>query len=181
MMKRDIPGYEGLYKVSEDGSIFCCSKNGKPEKIKKTSINRGGYEVVGLWKNGKSKTVTVHSLVALAFIGKREYGYQINHKNGVKTDNNVMNLEYVTASENTKHAWDNGLITKTEKFRKSARKNFVKYVVPKIRKLTYEAAEDIRNRVANGEIQRNIARELNVSVQTISNIVNYKTYTVKDY
>ena len=175
-MKRDIPGYEGLYTITEDGIIFCCEKNGKKERQKKTSINRGGYEVVGLWKNGRSKTVTVHSLVALTFIGKRKNCYQINHKNGVKSDNNVMNLEYVTSSENIKHAWKNKLIVPTEKFRKSCRKNFIKNAVPRVRKLTYEMAEKVRERVSNGERRSVIARELMVSTSTITNIVNYKTY-----
>lgn len=67
------------------------------------------YFVARLCKNGEFFYFTVHSLVALAFIGERPGGYQINHKDGNKFNNHVDNLEYCTASENQQHAIRTGL------------------------------------------------------------------------
>jgi hypothetical protein len=58
---------------------------------------------------GKTKTHPIHRLVAHAFLGARPDGLQINHKSGVKSDNRVENLEYITPGENTRHAIAAGL------------------------------------------------------------------------
>jgi len=71
--------------------------------------NKHGYLKVKLSKDGKWKMRTIHSLVAEAFIGPRPYGLDINHKNGIKTDNRPENLEYCTTSQNCQHAHDIGL------------------------------------------------------------------------
>lgn len=66
----------------------------------------GGYYVV----THSKKRLLVHRMVAIAFIPNPQNKPQVNHKNCIKTDNRVENLEWCTASENTKHAYDNGLI-----------------------------------------------------------------------
>jgi len=102
---RDIPGYEGLYKISKDGDVYSAVS----DILLKTHMRKDGYLAFGLYKDGKRKTCYVHRTVALAFIGKRPDGLCVNHKDGVKTNNRLDNLEYITQSENVKHAISMGL------------------------------------------------------------------------
>lgn len=93
------------YNIYPDGVIF--SKRRKKDLSPKK--DRYGYKIVCLFIDGKRYYLTVHYLVALFFIGDRPKDYQVNHKDGNKLNNSVNNLEYVTARENTRHAYDNGL------------------------------------------------------------------------
>ena len=106
---KDIENYEGFYQVSDCGRIKSLERdvyysNGAvhhvDEKILVPILNRGGYSQINLNKNGKVKKEYVHRLVAMAFIPNPENKSQINHKNEVKTDNSVENLEWCTASYN---------------------------------------------------------------------------------
>lgn len=71
-----------------------------------------GYLKVGLFKNGKGKNYFIHRLVAQAFIPNPENKPQVNHINGITSDNRLCNLEYNTPKENIKHAIDSGLINR---------------------------------------------------------------------
>ena len=108
-MYKDIKGYEGIYQVSENGVVIRIGYNPNEQKKKKIpyelnqAIDKDGYRKVSLYKDGKIKNFFVHRLVAIAFIDNPENKSQINHINGVKNDNNVHNLEWVTQSENRKH------------------------------------------------------------------------------
>ena len=105
---RDITGYEGLYQVSNLGRVKSnYNKNGKT--ILKNRVNCGGYCTVLLSKNKKSKNFSVHRLVASLFIHNADAKLFVNHKNGIKKNNEVTNLEWVTTSENQKHAYETGL------------------------------------------------------------------------
>lgn len=108
----DILGYEGLYKVSDEGVIISCQKKHgfltKEQKNLKPKINKG-YESVGLRKEKKTKWLLVHRLVYSNFIGEIPHKLQINHKDGNKRNNRIENLEVVTSSENLKHAFRTGL------------------------------------------------------------------------
>jgi len=100
---KDIPGYEGLYKASNIGNIKSYyNKNGK--SILKPSPKRSGYLQVILVKNKRNWSVGVHILVLMAFTGSRIPGKQVNHIDGNKHNNNLNNLEWVTASENMIHS-----------------------------------------------------------------------------
>lgn len=114
---KDIEGYEGYYQVSDLGRVKSVERLVNhsvghlrivTEKILKEAVNVKGYHIVAFQKNGL-KTFIVHRLVAIAFIPNTENKTQVNHINGVKDDNRVENLEWVTAKENVIHAYKNEL------------------------------------------------------------------------
>ena len=118
---KDIKGYEGEYQVSNMGNVKSLNfNNTKKERLLSTRALRNGYPMVCLGAKGN---VNVHRLVAKTFL-KRPIGKdQVNHINGVKTDNRLSNLEWVTGSENMQHALKNNLWKpNTEKAREISRK-----------------------------------------------------------
>lgn len=114
---KPVNGYEGRYEISDRGEIrFCFSwARAKKGELKKTSELNGGYTMVLLCSHGSEKGLLVHRLVAQAFIPNPEKKPQVNHKNSVRSDNRVENLEWVTRSENTIHASKKGRLLGTPK------------------------------------------------------------------
>ena len=112
---KDVPGFEG-YQVSNFGKVRGIDRLRKGRsglrltrgQELKQILNKKGYPEVRLRKQGCHVRL-VHKLVASAFLTKPESCTQINHINGVKTDNRVENLEWVTQSENQLHAYKLGL------------------------------------------------------------------------
>lgn len=103
---RPIPGYDGVYFVSNLGRIK--SKRKGETKILSGAIS-AGYVLIQLFKNGAHKTFRVHRLVAQAFIPNYLDKPLINHIDGNKSNNRVDNLVWCTQSENMKHAYRTGL------------------------------------------------------------------------
>ncbi len=104
---KDIPGYEGRYKVSNLGRVAglpCCSRS--TTRILKPNLKKSGYLNILLCKGGIVKTHRIHRLVAQAFLPNPENKETVNHKNGVKSDNRLCNLEWATQGENTQHAYN---------------------------------------------------------------------------
>lgn len=117
---KDVDGYAGLYQVSNLGQVKSLGKYDRlgryrAEKIKATVDNGSGYCVVNLKHNGKQKQMTVHRLVAQAFIPNPDDKPEINHIDGCKGNNCVDNLEWASRSENIKHAFNLGLNTQKGK------------------------------------------------------------------
>lgn len=95
------------YCVTKDGAVY--SLNSK--KFLNLQYNDNGYVVVTLRKDGKTKTMRVHRLVASMYLKDTYFdGAHVNHKDGVKTNNSVGNLEWVSRSDNMRHAYDNNLV-----------------------------------------------------------------------
>lgn len=105
-----IAGYEGLYSVTTEGNVYSWNYKGTGKKRKLRGIvDKDGYLMVDLSKDGKHKKQFIHRLVAQTFIPNPEYKPQVNHKSGVKTENYAQNLEWATGSENLRHAVRTGL------------------------------------------------------------------------
>lgn len=101
-MWKSVVGYEGLYEVSDFGRVR--SLRGKTPRVLRVNKTSNGYIHVGLVGRGGAKNrrrwLSVHRLVAEAFIGECPEGREVNHKDENKANNCVSNLEYVTRSEN---------------------------------------------------------------------------------
>lgn len=112
-----VAGYEGIYEVSDQGRVRSLDrvvngprgrKSKRKGKVLKPCIEGFGYPTVGLCKEGISRTVRVHVLVAEAFLGPRPEGLEVRHLDDVKTNNVPANLAYGTASENRYDSVRNG-------------------------------------------------------------------------
>jgi hypothetical protein len=109
---KDIKGYEGLYAVTKDGRVWAYPKyNRKIGRFRSLCHDPNGYPWVALSKDGKIKRYRVHRLVAQTHISNPHNAPCVNHIDGIKTNNNVGNLEWCTKIENNRHARAIGLVT----------------------------------------------------------------------
>lgn len=116
---KNIKGYEGFYKISNKGRVLSVARTFlrndgrkytvKP-KILNPSIDKDGYLRIELNKVGKSKKYHIHRLVGNAFVTNTDNKPEINHIDGIKTNNASINLEWVTSKENSVHAAKLGLL-----------------------------------------------------------------------
>lgn len=153
---RDISGCEGLYQVSDMGAIRRCVRMGQYPAMGLLNpySHPAGYLRVSL--RGK-KGVYVHHIVMLAFVGVCPEGYEVNHKNGVKSDNRLINLEYVTPSENCLHS--RRVLGNRVKGVKGSSNHAAK--------LTEDDVKHIRILLKNGQSSRQIAKVYGVSKTVI--------------
>ena len=107
---RDVVGYEGLYQVSSLGNVRFSDG-----RIKATRKDKDGYVVTTLIKNAVNKTVKIHRLVAIAFIDNPFNLPMVNHKDEVKDNNNVDNLEWCSSKYNANYGHRNERISKAQK------------------------------------------------------------------
>lgn len=119
---KDIPGYDSYYQVSNTGIVRSLDRKVMKVnrgvlkqvfysgRIKSFCVSTWGYKQVTFSKNSIKKHPYIHVLVAMAFIGEIPNGFEVNHIDGNKLNNNVDNLEIVDRSENIKHAYRTGLM-----------------------------------------------------------------------
>jgi hypothetical protein len=164
---KSIPEYEGLYEASTHGRIRSCYAKtgwkkaiGKAKYILKPNLVRGNYHAVNVWKDGKCKYAKVHRLVASAFFGPSDLC--VNHKDGNKINNSVSNLEWVSISENTRHAI-----------------HVLKVPMQLSNKLSLSDVLAIKRRLKRGEYQRVIAQSYGVKQAAISDIATGKTWGIE--
>ena len=197
---KDIPGYEGYYQASNLGRIKSLERKIEysnqqdrimKEKIMKLNPTTRGYIRICLRKEGIAKNHFVHRLITSTFIG--ESNLHVNHIDGVKTHNNINNLEYVTLQDNVAHAVKTGLIknnsiinkeaiikdykegyrlrmlevkynTSHHEIRKVLKENGVQIESKGVRRRRYKIDElELRNLISKGLNNSEIARELNVT------------------
>jgi hypothetical protein len=158
-----LPGYEGLYAVGSLGHVRSVPRrivhrDGTIRRWLGGPLRAGlvaGYLGVRLSRGGRETSHHVHALVALAFLGPRPDGMQVHHKNGLKLDNRLANLMYVSASRNTQHAYDEGFAARGERHYRS--------------RLTEDAVREIR--AARGRVsKRELARMYGVHPSTIGGV-----------
>lgn len=163
---KSIKGYEGIYEVSNFGQVRSLDRlirasNGVTRRTKgrdlKPQKNRGGYLFVNLKVNGINNFQRIHRLVAINFILGEDLKLHINHKNGIKTDNNIDNLEWTTQKENNSHARKLGLNKHEGENHYSS-------------KITIGQAREIKERALKGESVTALAKIFGISHQCISDI-----------
>jgi len=170
---KDVIGYEGIYEVSSRGRIMRVAggMGTTAGHIMKATRQRSGYLYVGLRRDGKRQDVMrVHRLVAEVFLDPAPSPqHQVNHKNGNKSDNRVENLEWVTASENIRHAFDilgREATIAPSKGEANGRAKVTRRDVKRIRKL-----------YKNGDrTQRELAVMFGIGTSTVSNIIRRETW-----
>lgn len=163
---RVCPGFEN-YQVSENGDIrratFTPNRKGKPGDIIQHSVSNNGYARVALWEDAVSRRVSVHRLVAFAFIGTPPTrSHEVAHNDGNRLNNHYTNLRWATRSEN--HAdkkahgtWQGGGNNGNGK-------------------LTENAVFEILQRLRAGARRSALAREYGVSYTTIWSIESRRTW-----
>lgn len=169
---KDVVNYEGLYQVSNLNRLKGVRRIIKnklkgdcllEERIISIKPDNVGYFACVLSNGKNKKTFKVHRLIAEAFIPNPENKPCVNHINGVKDDNRLENLEWVTYSENTKHAFDTGLM-KTTKGDECSWSKVNEQQVLEIRK-------------SKGIVSYSkMSEKYGISITTISNIINKKSW-----
>jgi hypothetical protein len=170
---KPVVDYESHYSVSSLGRVMR-TKRYKGTRNRRVTQNKVlkpgrmtvGYLFVALCVDGKPKLHSVHRLVAAAFIGPCPEGKEVNHKNGVRTDNRLDNLEYVTRQENIIHGQKH-LPRKHTSLRGT--------MVPNA-KLDENKVRQIKLRIANGEQLRRIGADYGVSGHCIWSIKHKKQW-----
>lgn len=175
----DIPGYEGYYQVSNYGNVRSLDrvikeKTGKTQTLKgrvlKQRTNPGGYRYIELGKNGTKVTFAIHHLVAQAFMPNPGNKRTVNHIDGNKLDNSLINLEWATYSENLEHAYKTGLRRAVESS-EVASKNYK-------RKLTEQQVREIKLLIAAKSLTlKQIANQYNVGRSTIGSIKSDRSWS----
>lgn len=171
-MLKPIKNFEGYLISSEDGSIYSNVKGKNMFKLK-TYTKPDGYLAVSLWdtaKRGskKRKTFLVHRLVAETFIPNDNNKPTVNHKDGIKTNNSVDNLEWATSHEQNVHSFANGL----NYARKGEEANRAL--------LTWDDVHYIRDNYPSESVS-NLSKKFNVAEPTIYAILYNQTWIDYNY
>lgn len=156
---KPIPA-EPNYEASDQGRIrrVVGGKGCRAGRVLKPLPHVGGYQVVNLWTDGRVRRRTIHTLVYEAFVGPRPDGMEVNHVDGVKTNNALTNLQGSTRTENQRHAVDTGLAATGSRH--------PRYTI------TPELEQRIRDASGRGLSNADIARDLSVSRTAVRRVVS---------
>lgn len=162
---KDIVGYEGLYQVSNTGIVISIGKGrGRKLRTLKQHHDSNGYKEVSLYLGSKRTHYRIHQLVINAFNPTNDIALEVNHIDGNKQNNSINNLEWVTHSENNKHAFRIGL-----RSHKGTLHNRAKFNESQIK--------EIKAKYKTGEYtQKQLAKIYNVSKYNICDLVNNRSY-----
>lgn len=162
-----IGWFAGLYSISSLGRVRrdIASQGTQVGRILKYQIGTDGYRYVTLSLGAGERRYSVQRLVTLAFFGPKPQGHNINHIDGVKTNNRTSNLEYVTFSRNSKHAFEIGLSPRGENHG--------------ISKLTNQQVRDIKQRLTDAPkgTRSKLARIYGVNYSVIAKIDRGEIWT----
>jgi hypothetical protein len=162
---KDVIGYETYYKVSTRGRVFSYRSN----RIVKPSKIGSGYLCISTRLNGRASpclALRIHRLVAIAFLDNPDNLPEVNHIDGIKTNNDITNLEWCTHQENVIHASKLGLL------------HITRGVDSPVAKLFKEEVEQIRDLYATKAFtQLELSLMYDVSRPTISRVINNKVYS----
>ena len=161
---KPVKGFEDRFEVSNMGRV----RNIHKKNILKSYIPNNGYHTLRIYVgDGKARNFSIHRFVAEAFIPNPEHKPQVNHIDGDKQNNNVENLEWVTARENAIHAFNAGLRTSIGSNHPNS-------------KLTETMVSEIKKDYVRGSRQygaRPLARKYGVDQKAIYSIIHNETWT----
>lgn len=165
---RDVPGYEGLYMVSNTGKIMSFQKVGlfgknNNGRLLKQRTDKFGYKFVFLSKDGIKKRGSVHRLVAMAFIPNPDNLPQVNHKDETRDNNVIGNLEWCTVVYNNRYGNRRQKSSASSRGENNGRAILTEKQVLEIRK-TYIPGDKIY-------CKRKLAEKYGVTYETITGIV----------
>ena len=173
---RPINGYEGCYEVSNIGRIKSLNRYVNPRSLRLVRCRimvpwiTKGYFCVSLCRYGVIKKRYVHRLMASAFLLNPNNYPCINHKNGVKTDNIIENIEWFTYSYNNQHALDYGLRDRKKSSRPGEKNPNAKLTLNDV----LEIRQVLKNRK---ETQKSISKRYQVSEDTIQRINTNRSWS----
>ena len=160
----EIKGFEN-YTVTRDGKVI----NTNTGRVLKPDVNNCGYLRVTLSKNGKTYRFFIHHLVALHYVPNPLMAKQVNHKDGIKFNNEDTNLEWCSASENINHAYNIGLKGLGQRHHNST--------------ISDDVAKDVCGLIEDGYARSYIMSETGASKHQVDDIRRRKTWAhiSKDY
>lgn len=161
---KDIDICGGKYEASSLGNI---RRKGRKSPLKLKIDKRNGYALARLYQNSRCTQKFAHRLIAISLIPNPGNKPSVNHINGIKTDNRVENLEWVTAKENAAHAIH---ILKSMKFHEGEKSHRALF--------NNKQVENIRSLALNGKTHTEISKIYKCDKSTISKIVLFKCYKI---